>query len=95
MHVIDEVLGGPALTQARELRTAIPGPRSTAMLERKREAVADGVGLTLPVGLKSTADYPNLVAELMKRGYRDEDLRKLLGGNLMRVWHAVERRATD
>ena len=55
----------------------------------------DGVGLTLPVGLKSTADYPVLVAELMKRGYSDADLRKLLGGNLMRVWSAVEKRATD
>lgn len=55
----------------------------------------DGVGLTLPVGLKSTADYPNLVAELMKRGYSEADLRKLLGGNLMRVWTAVEKRATD
>lgn len=55
----------------------------------------DGVGPTLPVGLNSTADYPNLVAELMKRGYAEADLRKLLGGNLMRVWKAVEGRATD
>lgn len=55
----------------------------------------DGVGLSLPVGLKSAADYPNLVAELMKRGYGDAELRKLLGGNLMRVWTAVEKRATD
>ena len=49
MHVIDDVVGGPALAQVRELRTPIPGPRSTAMLARKREAVADGVGITLPV----------------------------------------------
>jgi membrane dipeptidase len=55
----------------------------------------DGVGPSLPIGLKSTADYPNLVAELMKRGYSDADLRKLLGGNLMRVWTAVEKRATE
>lgn len=55
----------------------------------------DGVGPTLPVGLKSVADYPHLVAELMKRGYSDEDLRKLLGGNLMRVWRQVEARATE
>jgi membrane dipeptidase len=55
----------------------------------------DGVGPTLPIGLKSTADYPNLVAELMKRGYSDADLRKLLGANVMRVWTAVEKRATD
>jgi 4-aminobutyrate aminotransferase / (S)-3-amino-2-methylpropionate transaminase / 5-aminovalerate transaminase len=49
MHAIDEVVGGPALAQVRELRTPIPGPRSTEMLARKREAVADGVGITLPV----------------------------------------------
>jgi membrane dipeptidase len=55
----------------------------------------DGVGPTLPVGLKSVADYPLLVAELMRRGYRDDDLRKLLGGNLMRVWRDVERIAEE
>jgi len=49
MHAIDDVVGGPALAQVRELRTPIPGPRSTEMLARKREAVADGVGITLPV----------------------------------------------
>ena len=55
----------------------------------------DGVGDTLPVGLKSTADYPNLIAELMKRGYDEDDLRKILGDNTMRVWAAVEERATQ
>lgn len=51
----------------------------------------DGVGDSLPVGLKSVADYPNLVAELMRRGYSETDLRKILGGNLLRVWREVER----
>jgi membrane dipeptidase len=54
----------------------------------------DGVGPTLPIGLRSVADYPNLIAELMRRGYSDADLRKLLGGNAMRVWTAVEKHAT-
>lgn len=53
----------------------------------------DGVGPSLPIGLKSVADYPKLVAELMRRGYGDADLRKLLGENLMRVWAEVEKRA--
>ncbi len=52
----------------------------------------DGVGDSLPVGLKSVADYPNLVAELMRRGYSETDLRKILGGNLLRVWREVARR---
>ena len=50
----------------------------------------DGVGDSLPTGLKSVADYPNLVAELQRRKYSDADIRKILGGNLMRVWRAVE-----
>lgn len=55
----------------------------------------DGVGDSLPIGLKSVADYPGLVAELMRRGYSDEQLRGILGGNLMRVWRDVERIAAD
>src|SRR4051812_21480964 len=41
--------GGPALPQERRLVTDIPGPRSIELLARKRAAVADGVGTTLPV----------------------------------------------
>jgi len=53
----------------------------------------DGVGGALPVGLKSVADYPNLIEVLRQRGYSDERLRKILGGNLLRVWREVEARA--
>lgn len=55
----------------------------------------DGVGDSLPVGLKSVADYPNLVAELLRRGYSDEDVTKILGGNLMRVWRESARVARE
>ncbi len=41
--------GGPALPQERRLVTEIPGPASTAALERKRAHVADGIGTVLPV----------------------------------------------
>jgi membrane dipeptidase len=50
----------------------------------------DGVSGKLPEGLRSVADYPNLVAGLQARGYKDDDLKKILGGNLLRVWAAVE-----
>ena len=50
----------------------------------------DGVGGNLPEGLRNAADYPNLVAALQARGYNDQDIRKILGGNLLRVWKAVE-----
>ena len=53
----------------------------------------DGVGGKLPDGLRSVADYPNLVAGLQARGYGDGDIRKVLGGNLLRVWRAVEAAA--
>ena len=50
----------------------------------------DGVSGNLPDGLRSVADYPNLVAGLQKRGYSDDEVRKILGGNLLRVWTAIE-----
>lgn len=50
----------------------------------------DGVSGALPVELKTAADYPNLVAGLQARAYGDADIRKILGGNLLRVWRAVE-----
>ncbi|WP_440708311.1 4-aminobutyrate--2-oxoglutarate transaminase [Herbiconiux sp. YIM B11900] len=43
------ITGGPELPQHRELVTAIPGPKSQAMHARKTAAVADGVGVMLPV----------------------------------------------
>ena len=50
----------------------------------------DGVGDSLPTGLKDVADYPNLIYVLLKRGYTDEDIEKILSGNVLRVWRAVE-----
>ena len=50
----------------------------------------DGVGDSLPTGLKDVSSYPNLVAGLLQRGYSEEDIRKILGENLLRVWQAVE-----
>jgi membrane dipeptidase len=49
----------------------------------------DGVGDSLPVGLKDVSQYPNLIAELLKRGYSDEDIEKICSGNLFRVWTKV------
>ena len=54
----------------------------------------DGVSGNLPVELRSGVDYPNLVEGLKKRGHSDADIRKILGGNLLRVWGEVETPAT-
>ena len=52
----------------------------------------DGV-TALPAGLTDVSTYPYLVAELLSRGYADEDIGKILGGNAVRVWEGVERAA--
>jgi membrane dipeptidase len=51
----------------------------------------DGVSGQLPEGLDSPADLPKITAALMARGYSAEDCRKILGGNLMRVFREVEQ----
>ena len=53
----------------------------------------DGVGDTLPIGLKDVGDFPNLVAGLLGRGYHEGAIAKVLGLNLMRVWREVEQYA--
>jgi membrane dipeptidase len=47
----------------------------------------DGVGDTLPTGLKDVSEYPNLIFELFKRGYSEEDLEKICYKNVFRVWN--------
>ncbi|MGY0582113.1 MAG: dipeptidase [Paraglaciecola chathamensis] len=50
----------------------------------------DGVGDSLPEGLKDVSTYPNLVQGLMDRDYSEADIKKILSGNFLRVWQAVE-----
>jgi len=51
----------------------------------------DGVSGQLPAGIDSAADLPKITAALLARGYSAEDCRKILGGNLLRVFGEVER----
>jgi membrane dipeptidase len=51
----------------------------------------DGVDGQLPEGLDSAADLPKITAALIARGYSAEDCRKILGGNLLRVFRQVEK----
>ena len=50
----------------------------------------DGVGDSLPDGLKDVSMYPNLIEGLLKRGYSEADIVKIMSGNLLRVWRQVE-----
>jgi membrane dipeptidase len=84
---------------------AHPAPRATLAQVAdhidhvRRVAGIDHVGLgsdfdgitSTPVGLASVADYPVLLAELLRRGYSDEEVRKVAGGNALRVLREAER----
>jgi membrane dipeptidase len=55
----------------------------------------DGVPLTgVPEGMEDISKLPNITVELMKRGYSDGDIKKVLGENFLRVMGAVERVAS-
>jgi membrane dipeptidase len=50
----------------------------------------DGIQAT-PTDLSTVADLPNLTVELMRRGYTEADIDKILGGNMLRVMEEVEK----
>jgi membrane dipeptidase len=91
--------------QPEAYRRANPAPRATmADVVRHIEHVRDVAGIdhvgiggdfdgisTVPVGLEDVASYPNLFAELSRRGWSEEDMRKLAGENAMRSWREAER----
>ncbi|MGH2567461.1 MAG: dipeptidase, partial [Bacteroidota bacterium] len=55
----------------------------------------DGVGGSLPSDLKDVSQYPNIIHELLRRGYSESDVEKICGGNLLRVWAKVEQVARE
>jgi membrane dipeptidase len=64
----------------------------------RKVAGADHVGIgsdfdgieTVPVGLEDVSKYPALTAELLRRGWPDDDVRKALGSNVLRVMRGAE-----
>jgi membrane dipeptidase len=50
----------------------------------------DGISSVVQ-GLEDVSKYPDLTAELLKRGYTDQDIRKILGQNILRVMREAER----
>jgi membrane dipeptidase len=53
----------------------------------------DGVSCT-PTGLEDVSKFPNLTRALLEKGYSEADIRKIYGGNTLRVMRAVEAEAT-
>jgi membrane dipeptidase len=90
-----------------EWKVAHPQPRATLKqvadhIEHVRDvAGVEHVGIgsdfdgidTVPEGLEDSSKFPQLFAELIRRGWGDADLKKLAGGNLLRALHAVEATA--
>lgn len=54
----------------------------------------DGISST-PEGLEDVSKFPYLFAELLRRGYSDEDVKKIAGFNVLRVMREVEKTATE
>ena len=89
------------LTSMKE--AAVPRPPLSALIDHFDHMIkiagVDHVGIgsdfdgveCLPQGIDGVQDLPKITAELLKRGYSAEDLRKILGGNLLRVFAEVER----
>ena len=84
---------------------ANPAPRATIadaaghIDPLRRVAGIDHVGLggdfdgieTVVQGLEDVSTYPALTAELLRRGYKDEDVKKILGLNILRVMREAEK----
>jgi membrane dipeptidase len=54
---------------------------------------SDFDGATMPIGLEDASKLPKITDALLKKGYSDADVTKILGGNLLRVMEAVEHAA--
>jgi len=93
----------------REYREAHPMPRATLAqvadhIEHARDVAGVehvGIGSDFdgieqgPVGLEDVSQFPNLFAELIRRGWSDADLRKLAGENVLRAMRQMERVASQ
>lgn len=51
----------------------------------------DGLGTAVPTGLEDVSTFPALLAEMLRRGWSDEDVAKLAGGNVLRVMAEAEK----
>jgi membrane dipeptidase len=55
---------------------------------------SDFGGDTLPIGLEDASGFPLITYHLLKRGYSGDDIKKILGGNLLRVLEESQKQAT-
>jgi membrane dipeptidase len=55
----------------------------------------DQGGSSMPAGLEDVSQFPNLITELLRRGWSDEDVKEVAGTNLLRAMREMERVARD
>ena len=48
-----------------------------------------------PIGIRGAQDYPKITRGLKKRGFSDEDIKKIMGDNFLRVWKQVTGREEE
>ena len=87
-----EVLATPVtLLFGKEGTTCAVGASGVASVQVSTQCSDfDGVGDSLPEGLKDVSQYPNLIKVLLERGHSDAEIEKICSGNVLRVWDAVE-----
>ena len=88
-----------------EWRKAHPDPKATLAqvadhIDHIRKlAGIDHIGIgsdfdgteSLPQGLEDVSKYPELIAELIRRGYSDDEIQKILGRNVLRAMRGAEQ----
>jgi membrane dipeptidase len=52
---------------------------------------SDFYGANMPDGMEDASKLPKITEALMRKGYSDDDIRKILGGNLLRVMEQNEK----
>jgi len=102
--------GADSATRADSLKAwGAAGPRATLAQVAdhieyiRRIAGVDGVGIgsdfdgitEVPVGLEDVSKFPDLIAELLRRGWTEADVKKVAGLNTLRVMRDAERVAVE
>ena len=91
--------GVAAWTRAHPASRATMAQAADHIDHIRRVAGIDHIGLggdfdgitSVPEGLEDVSKYPVLTAELLRRGYKDDDVRKILGRNVLRVMREAEK----
>src|SRR5262249_31842398 len=97
---------GERINQEAMIKGELPKVMWTKIIEHIDHAVkvagVDHVGLgsdfdgaVMPLGMEDVSKLPKITDALLKKGYSEADVQKILGGNILRVMEQVERVASS